>query len=92
MPKDNVLFLTVLPLIHFNKFFGLHGETDQVMTLFPSREFATEFFPDEVDQYMKEFEHRAKSYLVGGHVVGYRFDKLSTDDGRFIVQVTQNVR
>jgi hypothetical protein len=92
MIKDNVLYLTVLPLIHFNKFFGLGGATDQAMTLFPSRDLATEFFPEEVDQYIKEFETRAKNYLTGAHVTGYTCEKVATEDGRFIVQVIQNVR
>ena len=45
----NELYLTVLPIIHMGQAFGL---TEQVLTLFPDRNFATEFFPDEVEGYV----------------------------------------
>ena len=87
MPS-NVLYIAVLPFIHMGSNFGL---TEQVLTLFPDRSFATEFFPDEVDGYILTFEHRANKYLIGGHVTSYQFQKVDTGDGRVIVQVTQNV-
>jgi hypothetical protein len=89
--RVNVLYLTVLPLLHFNKFSGLGGSTDQAMTLFPSRQMATEFFPDEVDQYLNELKTRARDYLVGGHVKGYEFQKVVIHDDRVIVRVLQHV-
>ena len=64
-----VLYLAVLPMIHAT------GLTEQVLTLFPSREFATEFFPEEVDGYILTFTNRANKYLTGGHVQGYEVEK-----------------
>jgi len=83
------LYLAVLPLVHMGLNFGL---TEQTLTLFPSKDFATEFFPDEVDGYILTFERRANEHLVGGHVTGYAFTKEETEDGRVIVRVTQHVR
>lgn len=89
----NELYLTVLPLIHItpNQFLGF-GLTEQTLTLFPDRNFATEFFPDEVDGYIVTFTNRADKYLTGGHVVSYECVKEETDDGRVIVKVLQHVR
>jgi hypothetical protein len=89
MPVSNELYLAVLPLVHL----GLtnHGLTETAITLFPDKSFATEFFPDEVDLYIDTFQWRADKYLTGGHVIGYKFDKEQTADGRIIVRVTQNV-
>jgi len=91
MPSND-LYLAVLPLIHIsqNRVVGF-GLTEETLTLFPDREFATEFFPDEVDGYIATFENRADKYLTGGHVIGYQCIKEPTDDGRVIVRVVQNV-
>jgi hypothetical protein len=83
----NELYLVVLPLVHISS-----GLTEQVLTLLPNREFATEFFPDEVSGYVTMFRNRADKYLTGEHVVGYAFDQQPTATGRVIVRVTQNVR
>jgi hypothetical protein len=92
MPS-NELYLAVLPLVHItlNQVLG-YGLTEETLTLFPDRSFATEFSPDEVDNYIVAFESRAKKYLTGGHVTGYEFHKEQTDDGRVIVRVLQNVK
>ena len=82
---SNELFLAVLPLIHTSS-----GLTEQTLTLFPDRDFATEFFPDEVGGYIATFENRIK-YLTGGHVTGYDIHQEQTEDGRVIVRVVQNV-
>jgi len=90
MPAEmarNELYLAVLPLIHMG---GEFGKTEQTLTLFPDRNFATEFFPDEVDGYIATFKHRI-SLLIGGHVTGYEIQKENTDDGRVIVRIVQNV-
>ena len=56
MPSTNTLYLAVLPIIRLSDTnFGL---TEQILTLFPDRSFATEFFEDEVDGYVATFEHR----------------------------------
>jgi hypothetical protein len=83
---SNELFLAVLPLANLGT-----GQTGQYITLFPDRGFATEFFPDDVDDYIGFFQARLGKYLTGGHVKGYEFHKEATDDGRFVVRVTQNV-
>jgi len=86
---DNVLYLVVLPMIHLgtNNF----GLTESFLTLLPTKEFATEFFDDEVQGYVKTFENRQK-YLTGAHVTGYKIDLVPTESGRVIVRVVQYVQ
>ncbi len=91
MPS-NELYLAVLPLVHItpNQFFG-YGLTEEILTLFPNKEFATQFFLDEVDTYISLFQTRAEKYLSGGHVKEWRFLKLQSVEGRVIVKVMQIV-
>jgi len=84
----NELYLAVVPMINLSERFGL---TEQFLTLFPERRFATEFFEDEVEAYISTFELRANKYLVGGHVKSYSVSKERTADGRVIVKVVQGV-
>ena len=89
--EPNVLYAAVLPLIHL----GVenpagHGRTEEVLTLFPSREFATKFFSEEVDGFVATIRNRTK-YLVGSHVKGYTISTEETDDGRFYIMVVQHV-
>jgi hypothetical protein len=96
MPSEetfNELYLSVLPIIHMslNQVLG-QGLTEQTLTLYPDKNFATEFFIDEVDTYIDFFFWRANKYLVGGHVVRYECEKEATEDGRVIVLVKQYVR
>jgi hypothetical protein len=87
--RTNELYMAVLPLIHLTDRFGM---TEQVLTLLPSKDLATEFYPDEVEGYILTFQNRADKYLTGGHVKeGYGFHKETTEDGMVIVRVTQNV-
>jgi hypothetical protein len=90
---SNELYLAVLPLVHisYNQFLG-YGLTEETLTLFPEKSFATEFSPDEVDSYIQAFESRAAKYLTGGRVTGYELHKEQADDGRVIVRVVQNVK
>jgi hypothetical protein len=84
----NELFFVVIPLIHMGSTnFGL---TEQTLTLLPDRNFATEFHEDELQTYITMFENR-KRLLSGGHVSGYHLQTEPTEDGRFIVRVTQHV-
>ena len=87
MPSND-LYLAVLPIIHLGAEFG---KTEQVLTLFPDRKFATAFLPDEVDGYVATFKHRAETYLTGGHVTGYTIFREPIPDGRVIVRVVQDV-
>jgi hypothetical protein len=90
--QSNELYLVVLPLIHVSVSPTLgFGLTEQTLTLMPSRDFATQFFTDEVDGYIATFENRANKHLTGGHVKGYEIQKEPTDDGRWVVRVIQNV-
>jgi hypothetical protein len=93
--RTNDLYLAVLPLIHVsvNQALGF-GLTEQVLTLFPDKELATEFFPDEVENYISTFQNRANKYLTGGHVTSYevRQEPSRRGDGRVIVRVTQHVQ
>ena len=83
----NELYLAVLPLIHLGREFG---RTEEALTLFPDKNFATEFFQDEVDGYITTFENRIK-LLTGGHVKDYKLIPEPTEDNRVIVRVVQNV-
>jgi hypothetical protein len=88
MPLINELYLSVLPLIHMGA--NNYGYTEQTLTLFPDKNFATRFHPDEVQTYIDFFKRRLH-YLTGGHVEGYEFVVETTADG-VIVRVVQNVR
>jgi hypothetical protein len=82
----NTLYLAVIPTISLGS-----GATEQLLTMLPDRDFATEFFSDEVDNYIAMFMRRTK-YFTGGHVIGYDCHKQATPSGRFVVRVTQNVK
>jgi hypothetical protein len=90
---SNDLYLAVLPLVHvtLNHLLGF-GLTEETLTLFPDKNFATEFTSEEVQKYIDIFDSRANKYLVGGRVINYEFFKEEVDDGRFIVRVKQNAR
>ena len=85
MPSND-LYLVVLPLIHISS-----GLVEQTLTLLPNRDFATEFFQDELDGYLNMFTNRANKYLTGGHVTSYDARPESIGNGRFVVRVVQNV-
>jgi hypothetical protein len=85
----NDLYLVALPVVHLGP--ANFGLTEQILTLLPDKNLATEFFPDEVDTYIQAFHSRANIYLTGGHVTGYGLTKEPTESGRFIVKVRQNV-
>ena len=84
----NELYLAVLPLIHLGR--TEFGKTEEMLTLFPDRSFATEFFPDDAEAYIATFKNRIK-YLIGGHSKDYEVHPENTDDGRVIVRVVQHV-
>jgi hypothetical protein len=84
-PPSNVLYLAVLPIIHLET-----GATEQVLTMYPDKSLATEFFADEVDKYIAMFTRRTK-YFTGGHVVSYDCKKEPTPSGRVFVRVDQHV-
>ena len=97
----NRLYLAVLPFIHLSPTPGRPtflrhsvvqiSRTEQVLTLFPDRTFATEFFPDEVEDYVRIFNENAAQFLTGGHVAHYELTREPTDDGRMVVRVDQYV-
>ncbi len=87
--RSNVLFFAVLPQISLSP--GSEGRTEQVLTLLPDRNFATEFFPDQVDDYIQVFQ-QGQASLTGGHVENYECVKEPTSDQRIVVKVTQRVR
>ncbi len=90
--KQNDLYLAVLPLVHITPTTQIgYGLTEQALTLFPDRNFATEFFEHEVDAYIEIFKQRANKYLIGGHVTSYDFYKEPARPGHCVVRVTQHV-
>jgi hypothetical protein len=85
-PFRNVLYLAVQPQISMN---AEPGRVDQVLILVPTRDWASEFYPDEVSGYISMFQNRSE-YFRGGHVEGYDIQTEPTDDGvRMVVRVTQ---
>jgi hypothetical protein len=82
---SNELYLVVLPTISL-----ANGKVEQILTLLPEKNFATVFFRDEVEQFVRMFKSR-EEFLVGGHVKSYDFEQEETESGRVIVRVTQNV-
>ena len=89
MSLQNELYLAVLPQISLSA--GSVGKTEQILTLLPDRNFATEFFPDQVDDFIQVFEKGQES-LTGGHVEKYVCEKEATTDQRVVVKVSQRVR
>ena len=89
----NELYLAVLPLIHPSGVEWILGTTEQVVTLFPDKKFATAFFPDEVKRYIDIFQMHAANHLTGGHVMAYRCipEPSAEGGGRMIVKVLQDV-
>jgi hypothetical protein len=85
---SNELYLVVLPLIHLGQ--ASYGLTEETLTLFPDKNFATQFAEDEVESYISIFSNRTK-YLTGGHVTGYTIHREPTGTGRVVVRVVQNV-
>jgi hypothetical protein len=84
----NVLYFAVLPQIAVSG--TSFGRTEQILTLVPDKNFASAFFPEEVDTYIQVFNNR-QNYLVGGHVTGYDIEKESASGGRFYVRAKQHV-
>jgi hypothetical protein len=85
----NKLYMAVLPLIHLGR--DNFGLTEEVLTLLPNRDLATEFVPADVQGYIDIFNNRADKYLSGGGSAKYFLEREITEDGRVIVKVTQNV-
>ena|SRR5271163_51531 len=84
-PKDGDLFIAVLPLVHYSRHFA--GVTyEEVMTLVPDRNFATEFQPQDVDKYIYTFREAAEEKF-GGPVRKFHYSKHPTEDGRVFVVV-----
>jgi hypothetical protein len=85
---SNTLYFTVLPMIQVDG--QAFGAVQQVLTLMPDINFASRFFPEEVEGYILTFRNRAR-YFIGGHVKDYEFHKERQSDGRIIVRVVQYV-
>ena len=88
VPRDGDLFLAVLPLGHYSRHFA--GVTyEEVMTLLPERNFATEFKPHEVDQYVRTFREANENLQFGQPVRRYSYAKYQAENGRMFVVVNQ---
>ena len=85
--QQNILYLATLPLFHLGP--GI-PRAEEVFTLYPDRDFATQFFPDELNRYKDTFKFLVQQ-LKGGHVIGYDFIEEDAGNGRIILQVIQNV-
>src|SRR3989442_15967263 len=82
---NNTLYLVILPLIHLNS-----GLTEETLTLLPDRNFATEFFEDEVERFIVMFKDRTK-YLTGGDVIDFKVDPEQIGNNPGIVCGVKNV-
>jgi hypothetical protein len=83
---QNELYLAVLPLVHYSRLFS--GERyEEVMTLVPDRNFATEFRADEVERYIQTFRNAAEE-KYGGPVRLFNYKRENTPEGRVCVLVT----
>ncbi len=86
---DDDLYLAVLPLVHYSRqFAGEHYE--EVMTLVPDRNFATEFRAGEVDRYIETFRNAAEE-KYGGPVRKFKYEKFDAGNDRVYVVVSQHV-
>lgn len=83
------MYLAVLPLVHYSQFFA--GERfEEVMTLVPDRNFASEFDPNAVDLYINTFRNAAEA-RYGGLGRKFQYEKfLITNEfaSRIVVVVT----
>lgn len=87
VPGDNDLYLAVLPLVHYSRHFA--GESfEEVMTLVPDRNFATEFSAADVDRYIQTFRNAAEE-KYGGPVRRFKYEKHLAPDGHVYVVVTK---
>ena len=86
--RVNELYVAIIPIIHLTQSFGL---TEQVMTLFPDKNFATSFTKEEVNGYLITLKNRADQYLTGGNVQSYDIKTVPAGDGLFFIRVIQNV-
>jgi hypothetical protein len=86
-PNENYLFLAVLPLVHYSRHFA--GERfEEVMTLVPDRNFATEFRRDVVDIYIQTFKSAAEE-KYGGPVRKFKYEIADAyADNKVVVLVT----
>jgi hypothetical protein len=87
-PIVNVLYFAVFPQIAVSG--SSFGRTEEILTLVPDKNFASAFFPEEVDTFIRVFNNR-QTHLVGGHVTGYEISKEQASGGRFYVRATQHV-
>jgi hypothetical protein len=86
IPRDGDLYLAVLPLVHYSRNFA--GERfEEVMTLVPDRNFATEFEPNAVSVYIQTFKNAAEEKF-GGPVRRFKYEPYATNEGRVYVVVT----
>jgi len=83
---QNILYLAALPLLNLGPF----PRVEEWFTLYPDRDFATQFFPDELALYLAKFTSLVQQ-LRGGRVHSYDISTEEAGNGRVIVRVVQNV-
>ena len=72
---QNELYLAVLPLM---RMFDSPQPIEEYLTFYPDKNFATNFFPDEVTGTIQLLKKRLQN-LSGGHVVGYEIEQEQND-------------
>jgi hypothetical protein len=83
---ENDLYLAVLPLVHYSRHFAVETY-EEVMTLVPDRNFATEFRVEEAGQYIQTFRNAAEEKF-GGPVRRFNYETYDAGNGRVYVVVT----
>jgi len=75
---ENQLYLVVLPIVHYSKLFA--GETyEEVMTLLPNINNASEFPISEVDKYIRTFKSAIQPRFSTLPTRSFKFQPYSTD-------------
>lgn len=84
--EEGDLYLAVLPLVHYSRFFA--GERfEEVMTLLPERNFATEFLRNDAPLYIQTFRNAAEE-KYGGPVRRFNYTAYDAGNGKVYVVVT----
>ena len=83
--EDGDLYLAVLPLVHYSRLFA--GERfEEVMTLVPDRNFATEFPANEAPIYIQTFRNAAEE-KYGGPVRRFDYEAYDAGNGKVYIVV-----
>jgi hypothetical protein len=84
--EDGDLYLAVLPLVHYSRLFS-GAQFEEVMTLVPDRNFATEFRSDVAALYVQTFREAAEE-KYGGPIRKFNYTAYDAGEGKCYIVVT----